>query len=56
MSSYTSENSEELKELDWIRVQTKLNDDYKIESLKERMIRKVKENPIIPFGEYNLYL
>ncbi|KAG6800780.1 HIG1 domain family member 2A, mitochondrial [Apis mellifera caucasica] len=50
MSSYTSENSEELKELDWIRVQTKLNDDYKIESLKERMIRKVKENPIIPFG------
>lgn len=55
MSSST-ENSKELNELDWIRIRTKLNDDYPSETFKEKMIRKVKENPIIPFGEYNLYL
>lgn len=54
--SRTSENSKELNELDWISVRAKLNDDYTSETLKEKMIRKVKENPIIPFGEYNLYL
>lgn len=54
--SRTSNNSEELNELDWIRVRTKLNDEYKFETLREKMMRKVKQNPIIPLGEYNLYL
>ncbi|XP_006608125.1 HIG1 domain family member 2A, mitochondrial [Apis dorsata] len=49
MSPHT-ENPEKLKELDWISVRTKLNDNYKIESIKEKMIRKVRENPIIPLG------
>ncbi|PBC25961.1 HIG1 domain family member 2A, mitochondrial [Apis cerana] len=50
MSSRTSNNSEELNELDWIRVRTKLNDEYKFETLREKMMRKVKQNPIIPLG------
>lgn len=54
MSPNTSTTTETLNELDWVRVRAELYEDAKIESFKDKLIRKVGENPMVPIGKYNL--
>lgn len=50
MSKEISTNSENtFSELDWIRVRNELHKD-EVETLGEKLIRKTKENPLIPIG------
>lgn len=48
-----AEGGPKQSELDWIQLRTDM-DDLMPETTWERGIRKFKENPFIPVGEYNL--
>lgn len=48
MSQNTSNKSEILEELSWIRIQ---DEDIKIETFSEKFRRKMMENPAVPIGE-----
>ncbi|CAK9794558.1 HIG1 domain family member 2A, mitochondrial [Anthophora plagiata] len=51
MSKDITTNSENtFSELDWIRVRDELHKDIKIETLGEKLVRKTKENPLVPIG------
>ncbi|XP_029045859.1 HIG1 domain family member 2A, mitochondrial [Osmia bicornis bicornis] len=47
MSQNTSNKSEILEELSWIRI---LDDDIKVETFWEKFRRKLIENPAVPIG------
>nr|XP_033322389.1 HIG1 domain family member 2A, mitochondrial [Megalopta genalis] len=50
MSKNSSNNSEMLDKLDWIQVRNNLHERYHVESFKEKVVRKTKENPLVPLG------
>ncbi|XP_054010064.1 HIG1 domain family member 2A, mitochondrial-like [Hylaeus anthracinus] len=43
-------NSDMMNELDWIRIRAELSDHIKVETFTEKMVRKTKENPVVPLG------
>ncbi|CAK9824865.1 HIG1 domain family member 2A, mitochondrial [Anthophora retusa] len=50
MAKDISTNSENaFSELDWIQVRNELQKD-KVETLGEKLMRKTKENPLVPIG------
>lgn len=42
----------EIPEFDWITLNTEM-EGYHLETTKEKMIRKFKENPFVPIGSIN---
>lgn len=41
----------EIQEFDWIQLHNDLNASTVMETNKEKMIRKIKENPFVPLGK-----
>lgn len=47
----------EFTELDWIQLNKDVNSDaFHTETTKERMVRKIKENPFVPIGENFMFI
>lgn len=44
-----------LNELEWVRTPD-INLNRKKETFKEKLVRKVTENPFVPIGKRNLYI
>lgn len=47
-------SEKEFTELDWIQLNKEVRQADNQESTKERMIRKIQENPFVPIGKHNL--
>lgn len=40
----------DMEEFDWIQLNKEVRGDLNQEPTKERMLRKIKENPFVPIG------
>lgn len=40
------------EELDWIQLRQDLGPVVEVETTKEKLQRKIKENPLVPLGEF----
>lgn len=47
-------SEKEFTELDWIQLNKEVRQADNQETTKERMIRKIQENPFVPIGKHNL--
>ncbi|XP_078033507.1 HIG1 domain family member 2A, mitochondrial [Augochlora pura] len=50
MSRNSANNSEILDELDWVQIRSDLHKRYHVETFTEKVVRKTKENPLVPIG------
>lgn len=47
-------SEKEFTELDWIQLNKEVRQADNQETTKERMTRKIQENPFVPIGKHNL--
>ncbi|XP_076651646.1 HIG1 domain family member 2A, mitochondrial [Halictus rubicundus] len=50
MSDNSEKKLETLDELDWVRIYNDTHGKDTIETFREKLIRKTKENPLVPLG------
>lgn len=44
-------NIDKSDELDWVKIREDIGGDYAVETTYEKIIRKTRENPLVPIGK-----